>query len=464
MTGEHNHHNHHHFHPLVITGMKNLGHTCALNAILQILAGIAELRAFFRTGAGHSWPGLAAASKVYGTSAQNERQRRIERALATAKRIGHRGRARSQEDSKGQALGEAAKSSVLEGVAEVIEALAEKSGGRQAVDPSMLYFAYLSLAGEGTAAFEMLDAHEIYHFLVGTMHGELVASMDEGGKETVASVDFKKNNRSAISHFFRGVRIAQLECGACGYRKASDEPFIDLSLSIATHLVPLERKRGARSYLLSSFCVEDCLAGFIDGEINGEIVCPGCHKRGAVKVSNCIGDLPEVVVINLNRAHFTLGRGSMKNDCFVDVNESIDFAPFCAPDQDKRDTKYALQGVVVHHGRGSDSGHYTSYAVRTSEDGHKVWLSCNDLDIHVLKTSIKETLGALPRITSQPSLLFYVRNCVKQPPTLQQLHDQLPASKPSSPKASIAPIFNVPDQSSFSPRPTSSSKRLKHIL
>ena len=104
------------------------------------------------------------------------------------------------------------------------------------------------------------------------------------------------------------------------------------------------------------------------------------------------------------RAGFEFGKGTTKNRTYVEVPEKLVIKPFCSPDRldPNRGDHYELQGVVIHHGRGSDSGHYTCYVNRG-----QTWWHCNDLDVEPLKCSVEEALKGLPQGLSQPYMLFY---------------------------------------------------------
>jgi len=69
--------------------------------------------------------------------------------------------------------------------------------------------------------------------------------------------------------------------------------------------------------------------------------------------------------------------------------------------------KYELAAVIEHHGRGIDTGHYTSY---THDSFRDTWLHNNDTRVKVVTP--KEVQQA------QAYLLFYVDSAYQpQPPT-----------------------------------------------
>ncbi|MGH0159011.1 UNVERIFIED_CONTAM: hypothetical protein FKN15_054490 [Acipenser sinensis] len=64
---------------------------------------------------------------------------------------------------------------------------------------------------------------------------------------------------------------------------------------------------------------------------------------------------------------------------------------------------YDLSAVVMHHGKGFGSGHYTSYCYNT-EGGF--WVHCNDSKMNVC--SVEEVCN------TQAYILFYTQRSVQQ--------------------------------------------------
>ena len=428
---------------LPLSGLKNLGHTCGLNAIVHILAGIPKFReAFSSTRVGKYLPVLER-TRAESAAQRKERKERVIAALVAARQSGHRSRARSSstrlertvQDGGSEIINHAIEISMVENLVRVFDLM---NSGANFVDPSALYFAYLSVESAGTVAFEELDAPQVLLNLLNTLHQDLVRGMAAEGVWTPTP-----GAGSLVSHFFRGATAQVVQCGACGAAQTQEHAFQgDIIVKIPTTVLPLRRRvqpDGAEIWERANLTVVDCMKSFVDGEIHGERTCAKCSQAGAVSVFNAMSYLPEVVVLYLSRGEFTDGK-SAKHPVFVDVDPEIDFAPFLLDPacDDMRPCAYVLQGVVVHHGRGTGSGHFTSYVNLL---GSGDWVHCNDTEIQPVRNGdIQATLRSLPPATSQPILLFYVRRSPRPTPLLG-LHNASALRSSAVVPAALVPLF-----------------------
>ncbi|CAH8482393.1 unnamed protein product [Dicrocoelium dendriticum] len=125
----------------------------------------------------------------------------------------------------------------------------------------------------------------------------------------------------------------------------------------------------------------------------------GCHV-----VFPLILDLSEFVLndadrLECSRTHMCddVVSGSGVHCLPADASTNTSFADDLAPPSpSKRRYLYHLTGVIVHHGRGFQSGHYTAYCLN---DQPECWLNCNDANVSLCDFS--EVAG------SQAYLLFY---------------------------------------------------------
>jgi ubiquitin C-terminal hydrolase len=379
-----------------MAGLKNLGHTCALNANVQILAALPGFVNYLTKARLIRMPDE-------GTKKNEEplRKMKIIKALLSAQSTGHRGRARSSSSSLAKTLedaidgsigsqlvNEATEKSVLDSFLEIAFKL-NSSKRDDIIDPSVLYYGFLGRQlDESTKAFDMLDAVEVFEFLINSIQSDL------------------PQTSHSISHaqMFTGKRKTTYKCTSCEYNKSNDqEPFLDLMLSVSSTRVPLIKKHDSKNLLeISQFTVEDCLAeSLFDGDI--DTLCPRCNHF--ISVNSYIQESPKYLVLNVNRAHFYLGKGR-KHDVYIDIKESLDLTPFIVC-QDSRRTEYELQGIIIHHGRNTDTGHYTCYT-KTRTGDNSTWIHCNDSHIENIY-NIQDSLRNLPRSTSQPYLLFYAK-------------------------------------------------------
>ncbi|GAA29115.2 ubiquitin carboxyl-terminal hydrolase 44/49, partial [Clonorchis sinensis] len=117
--------------------------------------------------------------------------------------------------------------------------------------------------------------------------------------------------------------------------------------------------------------------------------------------------LPRVLRLHVKRFRW-IGRQREKVGCHVSFPLILDLSDFMLNDADRlecpspakpnppRQHLYHLTGVIVHHGRGFQSGHYTAYCLN---DEPECWLSCNDANVSLCDYS--EVAAA------QAYLLFY---------------------------------------------------------
>jgi len=387
--------------PMPTVGLKNLGHTCFLNTVAQIfieLPGVSDL--FSVDALGKYLPTL---SQLRGTHS-NMKQLYVEKLINSLKgalHTGYRGRARSASSFLEKLLADAAISSssvevnravepsMVEHLLTVKHELAK--GSDSAYAPLSFYLSFLAISPDAQA-FHQHDVSEFYHFLIDRMHSELVAALHP--HRGLHGVTFAKGDFSPVSHFFRGTVVSETSCRSCGVSEPVESPFIDLALEIPTTKIPL-----TGGFTASQFTVEDCLAAFFDPRRQ---LCPACRVPRAVQTTLSFGEAPQILVLNLGRANFEMGRGATKNKTFVSVPERLQLGGLC---RRPGSCKYELAGAVLHHGEGSGSGHYTCYVKKGAG-----WLHCNDTDVEPLKgMTIEHALRTTPHSTSQPCLLFYSR-------------------------------------------------------
>lgn len=113
--------------------------------------------------------------------------------------------------------------------------------------------------------------------------------------------------------------------------------------------------------------------------------CAKCKKLVSAVKSNGISKLPpQYLILHLSRSQFNMRTlKTSKNQCHVDFPlKELDMSPFV---EGKVPGLYDLIGVVVHHGRSMNVGHYTSFGLRTkAEDAaEEVWMRYNDALVQV---------------------------------------------------------------------------------
>lgn len=239
--------------PAKFPGLRNLGNTCFMSAVIQCLSSTVDLGIYF-----------------------NGNYRRDIRS-----------------ESKFGSGGELA-----EELAELIKVM--WSGQYKSLSPKDLKES-IGRHLPGFVGCDQQDSHEFLTMLLEKVHSDLnVATelgpvkVDENMETHLAIKKFwnshRMRNKSAISDIFEGLLLSTLECSVCGKKSDSFETFMCLSLPIPS---------GVR------ITINDCFKLFSEYEkMTGEAAwdCPTCKcKRDAVKrIQVC--RLPKVMVIHLKRS------------------------------------------------------------------------------------------------------------------------------------------------------------------
>uniref|UniRef100_A0A4W6BNK6 Ubiquitin carboxyl-terminal hydrolase n=1 Tax=Lates calcarifer TaxID=8187 RepID=A0A4W6BNK6_LATCA len=206
--------------------------------------------------------------------------------------------------------------------------------------------------------------------------------------------------RSVISDIFDGSILSLVQCLTCDRVSTTVETFQDLSLPIpgkedlaklhsSIHQnLPVKTgvcpdtygSQGWISYIMDSIrrfvvsCIpswfwgpmvtlEDCLAAFFAAdELKGDNMysCERCKKlRNGVKYCKVLR-LPEILCIHLKRfRHEVMYSFKISNHVSFPL-EGLDMRPFLAKESPSQVTTYDLLSVICHHGT-AGSGHYIAY-------------------------------------------------------------------------------------------------------
>ena len=162
---------------------------------------------------------------------------------------------------------------------------------------------------------------------------------------------FTQNNQSIITDTFFFIEKSELYCEYCHHTATSYGCFSDL-------IFPLEEIRKF-IYGNNSNCVS-LMDGFeffkrksyISGQ--NQISCNNCHYMSNAYQNNSLYNLPEVLIINLNR-----GKGNIYN-VGINYNEIIDLSGEVETHIESSDT-FKLICIISHFGPSSTSGHFIAF-------------------------------------------------------------------------------------------------------
>jgi len=255
----------------------------------------------------------------------------------------------------------------------------------------------LKNAAAGKAAAEQQeqeDAQEFLQFLVDAAHEEVMKLRKELGldeeqdhthgadeEEEWSQVQKGKKNRyavtrgtedlggrSVLSSIFRGSMKSQVKAKTPGTTPPSItvQPFTMLHLDISSNSV--------RS-------IDDALDVLTASEtIHGYRV-KGVNEAVEAEKSIKLSKLPQVLVLHLMRFSFGV-QGSSKLHHPVAFGPMLKLKPSWMSEDcpGRKNAEYKLIATVIHHGRNSTGGHYTSHVLQP--DGQ--WLHFNDAHVSVV--------------------------------------------------------------------------------
>ncbi|XP_038623133.1 inactive ubiquitin carboxyl-terminal hydrolase 50 [Tachyglossus aculeatus] len=313
-----------------VTGLRNLGNTCYMNAVLQCLASVTPLVDYFLSG-------------KYVTALHQDRGE-----VATA----------FSYLLMDMWLGEA-----------------------DCVAPEVFRLA----VGNRCPAFgkkSQQDAQEFLSFVLNALHEALrkphrrraSEKVCRGGKAGAAAT---AADSSIVTQLFEGqlsYHVVCLKCNSCSYKR---ETFTVLSLPVPSH------------YQCS---LQECLERFFQQDTlrwNDQIYCSCCGAKQDAAVRAGVVKAPNVVIFHLKRFECY---GKMKRKLRTNIHYplvNLDLSPFIYPSCRKH-PKYTLWAVVNHFGD-LDGGHYTAFCKHA---GTQSWFSFDDTRVLAVPEAAVQTAAA----------------------------------------------------------------------
>ncbi|XP_045175243.2 ubiquitin carboxyl-terminal hydrolase 44-like [Mercenaria mercenaria] len=403
-----------------VTGLKNLGNTCYMNSVLQVLSHIDAFRDFFlkmKYSFEASSDGsplvksvvapkpavvTPAAAKQYarqttvecfqhlmstGGQKQTTPKKKLKGGLNGGSAQSTSSPVRQQlicdVESQGNQDNNVSLSGELHGLFRVLW-----SGKWAQVSPH----AFLRAVWQAIPMFKGYAQHDAQEFLC-----ELLDKIQR-------ELDGTPNQPSSqlLDSLFQGQLVSRVQCQACRNVTETLEPYMDLSLEFPNRYQITKQN----SRVAEDIChITEMLAKFTEEEhLEGNIyACEKCNKgrskSGTVyteaKKQLLINELPPILRLHLKRFRWSGRIHREKISTHVATDELLDLKPFCSNNIDPQ-PQYRLFGVIIHHGRGFGSGHYTAYTWNKEAES---WVHCNDS--RMILSTVKEVL------TAQAYILFY---------------------------------------------------------
>ncbi|XP_073159674.1 ubiquitin carboxyl-terminal hydrolase 3 isoform X3 [Lepidochelys kempii] len=260
--------------------------------------------------------------------------------------------------------------------------------------------------GDNNVGYQQQDAHEFMRYLLDHLHLEL-----QGGFNGVSrSVILQENSglsgsnkccingaSTVVTAIFGGILQNEVNCLICGTESRKFDPFLDLSLDIPSQF----RNKRTKNQENGPMCtLRDCLRSFTDLEELDETelyMCHKCKKKQKSTKKFWIQKLPKVLCLHLKRFHWTEYLRN-KVDTYVEFPlRDLDMKCYLLEPENSgpESCLYDLAAVVVHHGSGVGSGHYTAYATHEGR-----WFHFNDSTVTLTD---EETV-----VKAKAYILFYV--------------------------------------------------------
>lgn len=390
-----------------VTGLRNLGNTCYMNSILQVLSHLHVFReCFLRLDLNQALELLASAvSRKLGLSSQ-----RVTQPKGTSQGSGLSGGASRSRNM--ELIQPKEPSSKHISLCHELHTLFQVmwSGKWALVSP----FAMLHSVWQLIPAFRgyaQQDAQEFLCELLDKVQHELERT------RTLTPATVPANQRqlikqvlSVVNTIFHGQLLSQVRCLACDYRSNTIEPFWDLSLEF-----PERYHSNSKDAAQVPCGLTEMLAKFTETEaLEGEIyACDHCNSKRRRFCSKqvvlteaqkqlMVHKLPQVLRLHLKRFRWSGRNHREKIGVHVQFEQELNMEPYCCKDSSNsphtQHFLYQLSAVVMHHGKGFGSGHYTAFCYNT-EGGF--WVHCNDSKLSVC--AVEEVCKA------QAYILFYTQ-------------------------------------------------------
>ncbi|KAM6985514.1 ubiquitin carboxyl-terminal hydrolase 44 [Aplochiton taeniatus] len=419
-------------HPTVtpgVTGLRNLGNTCYMNSILQVLSHLHVFRECFLQ------LDLTQALELLASAVHGQ--------LVGAVPTGTHGQAPFPlVQRKGPQAG-----SGLSGGA-------SRSRNMELIQPKEPSSKHISLCHELHTLFQVMwsgkwalvspfamlhsvwqlipafrgyaqqDAQEFLCELLDKVQRELESTRTPPAGVSNTQKRLIKQVLSVVNNIFHGQLLSQVTCLACDHRSNTVEPFWDLSLEF-----PERYHSNSRESVAQVSCrLTEMLAKFTETEaLEGNIyACDQCNSKRRRFSSKpvilteaqkqlMVHKLPQVLRLHLKRFRWSGRNHREKIGVHVSFDQLLNMEPYCCRDPSPKGSPcsspsstssphpkhffYELSAVVMHHGKGFGSGHYTSYCYN-KEGGF--WVHCNDSKLNVC--SVEEVCRA------QAYILFYTQS------------------------------------------------------
>uniref|UniRef100_A0A3P8T839 Ubiquitin carboxyl-terminal hydrolase n=1 Tax=Amphiprion percula TaxID=161767 RepID=A0A3P8T839_AMPPE len=415
-----------------VTGLRNLGNTCYMNSILQVLSHLQKFRECFLT------LDLCETEELLAKTNHSQGMKGVTGGVVSSGNtalagcpLGRMGKAGCWNLPVGK------KESVPPSpqAAELVQPKEPRCSTRQQMslchELHTLFrvmwsgrwslvspFAMLHSVWNLIPAFRGYDQQDAQEFLCELLD-KVQQELDTEGSKRRIVIPITKRKLSkqvlkVLNTIFHGQLLSQVTCLSCKHKSNTVEPFWDLSLEFPERYHSIHKGSGSSAYQRSCTLTE-MLSKFTEMEaLEGSIyACNHCNKRrrksshkplvlSEARKQLLIYRLPQVLRLHLKRFRWSGRNHREKIGVHVAFDQVLNIKPYCCTGSGhsvhRGGYTYDLSAVVMHHGKGFGSGHYTAYCYNT-EGGF--WVHCNDSEMKVC--SVEEVCN------TQAYILFYTQ-------------------------------------------------------
>lgn len=359
-----------------VVGLRNLGNTCFMNAVLQSLSNIGVFYRYFK-----HLPALETNSKSG-------------RGIEPARKVT-----------------EVSDALMTEELRKVLINL--NQGGKTAISPESLFHVIWKIVPR-FRGYQQQDAHEFLRYMLDRLHLELLHLLPDGSLRENSYLNIGPKSRSSIvTSVFGGTLQSEVRCLNCCVESKKHDPFLDLSLDIPEKFQYQKKAAKDSTEEPTTPCdISDCLTSFVEVEELAETelyYCNNCKSKQRSTKRFWIRRLPNVLCLHLKRFRWhnclrqKIDTSIMFPVTALDMSQYVLSSPHETRRSGAGSTLYDLAAVIVHHGSGTGSGHYTAFAVN---DGGQ-WFHFNDSSVR--QTEIETVANC------KPYIMFYIRREFRLP-------------------------------------------------
>ncbi|XP_014388452.1 PREDICTED: ubiquitin carboxyl-terminal hydrolase 49 [Myotis brandtii] len=409
-----------------VTGLRNLGNTCYMNSILQVLSHLQKFRECFLN------LDPSKTEQLFNRAANGKAPLAGRLASSSATELSPRSHRAESCERDGLFWNGGAS------ITKSLELIQNKEPGSKHIslchELHTLFrvmwsgkwalvspFAMLHSVWSLIPAFRGYDQQDAQEFLCELLH-KVQQELESEGTTRRILIPFSQRKLTkqvlkVVNTIFHGQLLSQVTCISCNYKSNTIEPFWDLSLEfperyhcIEKGFVPLNQTECLLTEMLAKFTETEALEGRV-------YACDQCNSKrrksnpkplvlSEARKQLMIYRLPQVLRLHLKRFRWSGRNHREKIGVHVVFDQVLTMEPYCCRDMlsslDKETFAYDLSAVVMHHGKGFGSGHYTAYCYNT-EGGF--WVHCNDSKLNVC--NVEDVCK------TQAYILFYTQRTVQ---------------------------------------------------